>query len=117
MVLACSFLFISITLSVLCRVESDSDQTAFGLDFERIIESIKVGGIALGVVHNQSYVETKGFGYQDLLGSQVTEDTAFFIGSLTKAFTATLGVAITKMVRIYLSIISIHSWLPFVYIV
>ena len=62
-----------------------------------------MGGIAIGVVHNQSYVETKGFGFQDLLGSQVTEDTAFFIGSITKSFTATLAVAISKLVRISLS--------------
>ena len=94
----CFCLFIAITLSVLCRVESNSNQNAFGLDFERIINSINVGGIALSVVHNQSYAETKGFGSKDLLGSQVTKDTAFFIGSLTKSFTATLAVALSKMV-------------------
>lgn len=89
-----SLFIISIVIWKLCPVEAQD----FGLDFLAIIKSLKVGGLALAVVQNQSYAETRGYGHQDLLGSEMTEDTGFFIGSLTKAFTATLAVALTKKV-------------------
>ena len=97
---ACVFIAL-IVIWKSCHVEAQ----VFGLNFSAIIESLKVGGLALAVVQNESYVETRGFGKQDLLGSKMTEDTGFFIGSLTKAFTATLAVALTKKVIIRMIIL------------
>ena len=49
-------------------------------------------GLSVGVVVNGKPVLTKGYGTADADKSRhVTEDTAFYIGSVTKSFSATLA--------------------------
>ncbi|CAH1778293.1 unnamed protein product [Owenia fusiformis] len=50
-----------------------------------------IPGLAISIVYNNQIAYTKGYGYSDLETSvEVTSQTKFAIGSVTKSFTATL---------------------------
>jgi len=74
-----------------------SNETLFQ-EFDQKIESLlqdyKAVGISVAIVQNNEVIYSKGFGYRDLDNKlPVNENTAFHIGSMTKAFTgALLGV-------------------------
>ena len=48
----------------------------------------RIPGLALGIVHGANIVRLRGFGEADPSGRAVTPKTPFFIGSITKSFTA-----------------------------
>jgi CubicO group peptidase (beta-lactamase class C family) len=48
----------------------------------------EIPGAAIGIVHGDKIIYTKGFGTADGQGTAVTEDTPFYIGSVGKTFTA-----------------------------
>jgi CubicO group peptidase (beta-lactamase class C family) len=48
----------------------------------------RIPGLALGIVHHGRIVHLQGFGEADSSGRSVTPQTPFFIGSVTKSFTA-----------------------------
>ena len=53
---------------------------------------ISCSGLSVGVVVDGEPVLTKGYGWADTAKSRkVTEDTAFYIASITKSFSATLA--------------------------
>lgn len=63
-------------------------------DFEKqVAEGMKafsVPGVAIGIVHDDKLIYTKGFGVRELgKPEQVTPETIFQVGSTTKAFLAT----------------------------
>lgn len=65
---------------------------------QKSFEEWKVPGMAIGIVKDGKLAYAKGFGVQVLNGKdKIDEHTVFQIGSLTKAFTATLtAIAIDK---------------------
>jgi CubicO group peptidase (beta-lactamase class C family) len=52
------------------------------------MEVQRIPGLALGIVHGDRIVHVQGFGQADRSGRQVTRETPFLIGSVTKSFTA-----------------------------
>jgi CubicO group peptidase (beta-lactamase class C family) len=52
------------------------------------MEVQRIPGLALGIVHGDRIVHVQGFGQTDRSGRQVTRETPFLIGSVTKSFTA-----------------------------
>jgi CubicO group peptidase (beta-lactamase class C family) len=52
------------------------------------MDAQRIPGLALGIVHGGSIVHLRGFGDADPSGRAVTPGTPFFIGSVTKSFTA-----------------------------
>jgi CubicO group peptidase (beta-lactamase class C family) len=55
----------------------------------RVVEESQVPGVAVGISKNGEIVYGKGFGYRDVdKQAEVTVDTVFGIGSITKSFTA-----------------------------
>jgi D-alanyl-D-alanine carboxypeptidase len=57
---------------------------------DRTLERERVPGAAIGIVHDQEHVWSRGFGYADLASDRFpTADTLFRCGSITKTFTAT----------------------------
>jgi CubicO group peptidase (beta-lactamase class C family) len=52
------------------------------------MEAQRIPGLALGIVHGDRIVHVQGFGHADRAGRQVTPETPFLIGSVTKSFTA-----------------------------
>ncbi|MFN4146796.1 MAG: serine hydrolase [Runella sp.] len=64
-----------------------------GLDtaFNRLLKDWKAAGFAVAVVEKNKVIYAKGFGYRDVEQKlPVTPNTAFAIGSCTKAFTSAL---------------------------
>lgn len=72
-------------------VHGDEEQLAHIRSFvEQMLADWQVPGAAVTVVQNGATVMAEGFGLRDVEGQlPVTEETAFGIGSATKAFTAT----------------------------
>jgi len=52
------------------------------------INRLGIPGMALGIIHECNIVHLQGFGRADTSGHSVTPETPFYIGSLTKSFTA-----------------------------
>jgi CubicO group peptidase (beta-lactamase class C family) len=52
------------------------------------MDAQRIPGLALGIVHGDRIVHVQGFGEADRSGRQVTPETPFLIGSVTKSFTA-----------------------------
>ena len=64
-----------------------------GIDtlFNRVLKEWKAAGFAVAVVQKDTIIYAKGFGYRDVEKKlPVTPNTLFAIGSVTKAFTASL---------------------------
>lgn len=64
-------------------------------DFESVdafiqteMDSIRIPGLALAIVHGDEIIYQKGYGIADPSGRPVTPQTPFNIGSVSKAFTA-----------------------------
>jgi len=64
-------------------------------DFEIIDEVVKeemarlsIKGVAIGIVDNDEIIYSKGYGVSDTNSTQITPDTKFIIGSVSKSFTA-----------------------------
>ncbi len=72
-------------------VERSADGTtydAIDMYLERELPRLKVPGAALAVVDGDRIVHTHGFGQADARGDAPLPQTPFFIGSITKSFTA-----------------------------
>jgi CubicO group peptidase (beta-lactamase class C family) len=52
------------------------------------VDSSRIPGLAVGIVQGEHIVHLQGFGKADDAGRAVTPQTPFFIGSITKSFTA-----------------------------
>ena len=55
---------------------------------EDCMAKYRIPGLALGVIEGNKVVFLKGYGIADPTGRQVTPQTPFYIGSVTKSFTA-----------------------------
>jgi CubicO group peptidase (beta-lactamase class C family) len=60
------------------------------------MKAIRIPGVAVGIVKNDSIVYLKGYGVSDGKNALVTENTRFDIGSITKSITA---LAIRKLIN------------------
>ena len=61
-----------------------------------------IPGLALGIVHGDRVVHVQGFGQADGSGRQVTPETPFLIGSVTKSFTALAIMQLSEAGRLEL---------------
>lgn len=55
---------------------------------EEEMKEMKIPGLAIAIVSGTDTIYLKGFGKANNSGTKVTEETAFFIGSSSKSFTA-----------------------------
>lgn len=87
-------ILVSMTLSAYCFGQNISPQNKLNnLDsvFNKILKDYHVSGFSVAVVHKDSVVYSKGFGFRDLEKKlPATPQTLYAIGSSTKAFTAAL---------------------------
>jgi len=72
---------------------------------------LRIPGAALGIVCGDRIVEASGFGVADSGGRAVTAQTPFYIGSLTKSFTALAVMQLVEAGRIELDA-AVQSYLP-----
>ena len=68
--------------------DGDPDYAAIDRYVQREMDEQRIPGLALGIVQGERIVHVRGFGEADPSGRAVTPRTPFFIGSITKSFTA-----------------------------
>jgi len=68
--------------------QATSDFTAVDRYIKTEMKRLGIPGMAVGIVHGNEIVHLQGYGVADSLGRPVTPQTPFYIGSVTKPFTA-----------------------------
>ena len=74
--------------STSAAADDDPDLAAIDRYVRSEMEAQRIPGLALGIVHGDRIVHVQGFGQADRSGREVTPQTPFLIGSVTKSFTA-----------------------------
>jgi CubicO group peptidase (beta-lactamase class C family) len=74
--------------SAVAAADEGPDLAAIDRYVRSEIDAQRIPGLALGIVHGDRIVHVQGFGQADRSGRQVTPETPFLIGSVTKSFTA-----------------------------
>jgi CubicO group peptidase (beta-lactamase class C family) len=103
-----------ITLLILvvgiCRLQAQAispfaDRLA---EFESVLEvlqlELKIPGMSAALVKDQELIWSRGYGYADLEnGIESTEDTAYYLASLTKTFASTILIQLVEQGRLDLN--------------
>jgi len=71
---------------------------------------LRIPGLALGIVHGDRIVEARGFGVADSSGRSATAQTPFYVGSLTKSFTALAIMQLVEAGRVLASAALGFGW-------
>jgi CubicO group peptidase (beta-lactamase class C family) len=71
----------------------------------------RIPGLALGIVHGDRILHVQGFGKADRSGPDVTPQTPFLIGSVTKSFTALAIMQLSEAGRVQLDA-PVQRYLP-----
>jgi CubicO group peptidase (beta-lactamase class C family) len=66
------------------------------------MDAQRIPGLALGIVYGDRIVHVRGFGQADRSGRDVTPQTPFLIGSVTKSFTALAIMQLSEAGRVQL---------------
>jgi CubicO group peptidase (beta-lactamase class C family) len=75
------------------------------------MDAQRIPGLALGIVHGDRIVHVQGFGHADRSGRDVTPETPFLIGSVTKSFTALAIMQLSEAGRLQLDA-PVQRYLP-----
>ena len=75
------------------------------------MDAQRIPGLALGIVSGDRIVHVQGFGQADRSGRQVTPETPFLIGSVTKSFTALAIMQLSEAGRVQLDA-PVQRYLP-----
>jgi CubicO group peptidase (beta-lactamase class C family) len=75
------------------------------------MDAQRIPGLAFGIVHGDRIVHVQGFGQADRSGRQVTPETPFLIGSVTKSFTALAIMQLSEVGRVQLDA-PVQRYLP-----
>jgi CubicO group peptidase (beta-lactamase class C family) len=66
------------------------------------MEAQRIPGLALGIVYGDRIVHVQGFGQAEESGLDVTPQTPFLMGSVTKSFTALAIMQLSEAGRVQL---------------
>jgi CubicO group peptidase (beta-lactamase class C family) len=69
-------------------LQGETDFAAIDAYVTEQVNNLGIPGMALGIVQDGQIVHLSGFGAADSSGSAVTPQTPFYLGSVTKSFTA-----------------------------
>ena len=87
---------VSVALPATAQENMDTRFEEIKSEAQRLMDEIKVPGIAIGIMHDGE-VEMAGLGITNLDDPQaVTEDTVFYIGSISKSFTSTVVLKMSE---------------------
>jgi CubicO group peptidase (beta-lactamase class C family) len=75
------------------------------------MQTMRLPGLALGIVHGDQIVHLHGFGEADQSGRAVTAQTPFVIGSMTKSFTALAIMQLVEAGKVQLDV-PVQRYLP-----
>jgi CubicO group peptidase (beta-lactamase class C family) len=104
-----------IALAVLGSTSAAADDGPDPAAIDRYVRSEmdaqRIPGLALGIVHGDRIIHMQGFGQADRSGRQVTPQTPFLIGSVTKSFTALAIMQLSEASRVQLDA-PVQRYLP-----
>lgn len=107
-------LTLALTLTIGKVNASPTQQTDFAAIDAYVTEQMNnlgIPGMALGIVQDGQIVHLQGFGVADSSGRAVTPQTPFYIGSLTKSFTALSVMQLVEAGKIDLDA-PVQTYLP-----
>ena len=97
--------------SVTAAADGGPDLAAIDRYVRSEMEAQRIPGLALGIVHGDRIVQVQGFGQAEKSGREVTSQTPFLIGSVTKSFTALAIMQLSEAGRVQLDA-PVQRYLP-----
>ena len=91
--------------------QTEIDFTAIDAYVTEQMNNLGIPGMALGIVQGNQVVHLQGFGVADSSGRAVTPQTPFYIGSVTKSFTALAVMRLVEAGKIELDA-PVQTYLP-----
>ncbi|UCH60369.1 MAG: beta-lactamase family protein [Anaerolineales bacterium] len=91
--------------------QTETDFAAMDAYVTEQMENLGIPGMALGIVQEGQIAHVQGFGVADSSGRAVTPQTPFYIGSVTKSFTALAVMQLVEAGKIDLEA-PIQTYLP-----
>jgi CubicO group peptidase (beta-lactamase class C family) len=107
---ACGIASLALGSTSACADEG-SDLAAIDRYVRSEMDAQRIPGLALGIVQGDRIVHVQGFGQADRSGRQVTPETPFLIGSVTKSFTALAVMQLSEAGRLQLDT-PVQRYLP-----
>jgi CubicO group peptidase (beta-lactamase class C family) len=101
----------AVLVSASAAADDDPDPAAIDRYVRSEMEAQRIPGLALGIVHGDRIVRVQGFGQADRSGQEVTPQTPFLIGSVTKSFTALAVMQLSEAGRVQLDA-PVQRYLP-----
>ena len=87
---------LTVPMSAAAQNNKDKRFEEIKSEAQRLMDEIKVPGIAIGIIHDGK-VQMAGLGITNITDPQpVTENTLFYIGSMTKPFTSTVVLKMSE---------------------
>jgi CubicO group peptidase (beta-lactamase class C family) len=97
--------------STSAAADDGSDLAAIDRYVRSEMDAQRIPGLAFGIVQGDRIVHVQGFGQADSSGRQVTPETPFLIGSVTKSFTALAIMQLREAGRLQLDA-PVQRYLP-----
>jgi len=91
--------------------QAETDFAAIDAYVTEQMNNLGIPGMALGIVQDGQIAHVQGFGVADLSGRAVTPQTPFYIGSVTKSFTALAVMQLVEAGKIDLDA-PVQTYLP-----
>jgi len=91
--------------------QGETDFAAIDAYVDTQLNDLGIPGIALGIVQGDQIVHLQGFGFADSSGRKITPQTPFYIGSVTKSFTALAVMQLVEAGKIDLDA-PVQTYLP-----
>jgi len=91
--------------------QAETDFVAIDAYVSEQMNALGIPGMALGIVQDDQIVHLQGFGVADSSGRAVTPQTPFYIGSVTKSFTALAVMQLVEAGKIDLDA-PVQTYLP-----
>jgi len=91
--------------------QGETDFTAIDAYVTEQMDNLGIPGMALGIVQDDQITHLQGFGVADSSGREVTPQTPFYIGSVTKSFTALAVMQLVEAGKINLDT-PVQTYLP-----
>ena len=112
--LACLTVMLALALgrvSASPTLQGEPDFAAIDAYVTEQMDNLGIPGIALGIVQDGQVVHLQGFGVADSSGRAVTSQTPFYLGSITKSFTALAVMQLVEEGKIDLDA-PVQNYLP-----
>lgn len=112
--LVCLTLVLALTIGNVKASRTQQAETDFAAIDAYITEQMNdlgIPGMALGIVQDGQIVHLQGFGVADSSGRKVTPQTPFYIGSLSKSFTALAVMQLVEEGKVDLDV-PVQTYLP-----